>query len=69
MKSKLVKKLGRVALCKMPKFYLISGCGKFVGTRSFYKVLGEPEVLRKHCVFPQNFHTRKPGEITAFYEA
>ena len=34
---------------------------------SFRKVLGEsPEILR-NCVFPQNFHTWKSGEVTVFF--
>ena len=41
-------------LRKMPKFYLISWCENFVETAKFPKVFA----------FPQNFHTRKLGEIS-----
>ena len=36
---------------KVPKFHLISSCGKFC----------------RNCAFPQNIHTRKVGEISVFY--
>ena len=44
----------KMTLPKNPKCHLISWCRNFV------------ETLRKHA-FPQNFHTRKLGEITVFY--
>ena len=52
-------------LHKIPYFHIISCSGNFVETHSFSKVSGElPETLH---VFPQNFHTRKFGEILVFY--
>ena len=49
---------------KYRNFDLISWCGSFVETHSFRIVSGESPV---NCAFPQNFHTVKLGEITAFY--
>ena len=55
-------------LHKIPKFRLISWCGNFVKTHSFRRVLGKSsETLQKNFEFPQNFHTRKLGEISVFY--
>ena len=40
------------SLCKIPKYHLIFWYVNFV---------------EKHSIFPQNFHTRKLGEISVFY--
>ena len=60
--------LGRkLALRKIPQFHLIYWCENFVGRHSFRIVSGDsPETMRKLCL-PQNFHTRKLGEITVFF--
>ena len=34
---------------------------------SFHIVLCESREIMRNCAFPQNFHTRKLGEITLFY--
>ena len=39
----------------------------FVKRHNFRIVSGNCPKLCEHCAFPQNFHTRKLGEITAFY--
>ena len=39
-----------------PNFLVWTFCGKAISPK-----------LCGNCVFPQNFHTRKSGEITAFY--
>ena len=49
---------------KKTKFHLISWCGHFVEKHSFRRV---SEFLCGSCAFPQNFHTRKLGEITVVY--
>ena len=49
------------SLRKIPKFHLISWCGKFVEKYSSGDL---PETLRKYCAIPQNFHTSK---VSVFY--
>ena len=47
----------KILLRTMPKFHLISCSGNFaIGPK-----------LCGNCAFPQNFHTKKVGEITVFY--
>ena len=41
---------------------LISWCGNFVERHRFRRVSGKP--TETNCAFPQNFHTRKSGEIS-----
>ena len=59
-------------LCEMPQFYLISWCRNFVERYSFcicsfiLKLCICILKLCGNCAFPQNFHTRKLGEITVF---
>ena len=51
------------ALRKIPQFHPISWRGNFVEKHS-----GKTQAIRPklcgNCAFPQNFHTRKLGEIT-----
>ena len=54
------------ALRKLPHFHLISWYGNFVERHSFRIVSNHPK-LCGNCAFPQNFHTRKLGEITVLY--
>ena len=51
----------------MPQFHLISWCGNFVERHSFHKLCRNCSKLCGNCDFPQNFLTRKLGEITVFY--
>ena len=46
-------------LHKIPQFHLISWCGNFVKTHSFYRVSEICSKLCGNCAFPQTFHTRK----------
>ena len=52
---------------KVPYCHLISWCGNFVERHSFRIAVGNLPKLRWNYVFPQNFYTKKLGEITAFY--
>ena len=41
-----------------------------VTSRNYFSAknaITSPNFVKRHCAFPQNFHTRKLGEITAFY--
>ena len=51
-------------LRKIPQFRQISWCGNFM-ERQFRQ---SPK-LCGNCAFPQNFHTKKLGEITVFFAA
>ena len=50
-------------LCKIPKFHLNSWCRKGAVAVECQAI---PPKLSK-TAFPQNFHTRKLGEISIFY--
>ena len=52
---------------KYCNFYLISWCASFVERHSFCIVLHESPEIMRNCAFPQNFHTRKSGEITTYF--
>ena len=53
---------------KHTEIYLISWCGNFVEKRSLRIVSGDSlETIRKLCLSPQNFHTRKLRESTVFF--
>ena len=53
---------------KIPNFLVWKFCGKAQFPHSFGRWCGN--FVERHsgnCAFPQNFHTRKLGEITVFY--
>ena len=52
------------SLQKIPQFHLISWCINLMERQSFHVI---HQKLCGNCAFPQNFHTRKLGEITVFY--
>ena len=51
-------------ICFSKAFHLISWCENFVEKAQFPHAI--PPKLCGNCAFPQNFHTRKLGEIVAF---
>ena len=71
-KSRYKDSHSKPTLCEMPQFYLISWCRNFVERHSFcicsviLKLCICILKLCGNCAFPQNFHTRKLGEITVF---
>ena len=62
-----VSKWADTSLRKIPKFNLMYWCENFVKRQSFRIVSDESPELCGYCAFPQNFHTRKFGEITVFF--
>ena len=60
----LKEALSEGTLRKIPQFHQISWCGNFMERHSFGKVRNYAETA-----FPQNFHTKKLGEITVFFAA
>ena len=54
-------------LRKILSFQLIFWCEDFVETHSFRRVSSINLKICGNCLFQQNFHIRKPDEITVFY--
>ena len=57
----------RKTLRKMPKFHLISWCGIFCKYAVSAEFQANCQKFCRNCAFPQNFYTKKQGEVTVFY--